>query len=152
MHSSPDNYTIDWPPWWKGKGGHFLEGFPFFGTQCKIIRHVRTCLESRNQKLFDSVWIKSGRPLEECRFIAANIGLIVQAYVAWPNYCFFPEDRTSLLLGVIPGVWFDAEDPVEDVRSFFHIRGVRDGDFTYYSAVLEGRFVDLVDIIIKIPE
>ena len=140
---------IDWPQWWKGQGNHFLEGAPFIGTHCRIINCVRGVLSCRDQELFDLAWAQSGYSIERCRSISEQVGSLVKPYIAWPNYYFFPDDRLALLLGVIPGVWFDAEDPVEDVRKHWHLPGLKENDSNYYNLVLSGRFKDLVDLINK---
>ena len=148
--SNTSYITIDWPQWWKGKGHHCLEGMPFIGTHCKVIRTARLCLQCRSQDLFKSVWSTNEYSIDQCRSVSEKVREIVHAYIAWPNYYFLPEDRVAILLGVIPGVWYDAEDPVEDVRKAFHLKGVKDGDASYYDVVLDGKYKDLLDMIIKL--
>lgn len=147
MAGENTNLVIDWPCWWKGAGHHLLEGMPFIGTHCRIIKDVRSRLNLRDDALFDDIWKKQGYSAELCRFVTFKAGEILRKYIAWPNHLFFPEDRIALLFGVIPGVWFDSEDPVEEVRQHFNLAGLKDNDTTYYDVVLNGRFKEFVSLV-----
>lgn len=150
MNKHVQNTAIDWPDWWCGKGKHFLEGFPYVGSQCKVVKHVARLLKLRNSSSFDSAWLAAGYTLEKrysVLHVVASMYLIISRYVKWPNYYFYPEDRCSLLLGVIPGVGYDAEDLIEEIRVFFGLSGMKDGDFRYDETVLDGKFVDIINLI-----
>jgi hypothetical protein len=54
-------------------------------------------------------------------------------------------------MGVIPGVWFDPEDPVEEIRSFFHVKGLREGDSCYYDIVLRGTIKECIGLFLSEP-
>ena len=141
--------AIDWPSWWNGEKSHFLEGIPFIGSQCKIIRHVRCCLKSRTESLCLKAWTDAGYSFSLSDCVARKVFDIVTPYISWPNHYFFPEDRVALLFGVIPGVGFDAEDIVEDIRESFNVKGVSGSDELYYEIVLQGKFKEFVNLVVK---
>jgi hypothetical protein len=63
----------------------------------------------------------------------------------------FPEDRVALIVGGILGVWFDPEDPVEEIRSFFHVKGLRERGSCYYDIVLCGTIKECIGLFLSEP-
>ncbi len=138
---------IDWPQWWRGERHHFLEGMPFVGPHCKIIKLARECLKLRNETVFESAWADKGYSIAQCYFVSKKVFTIVKEFICWPNFYFLPGDCTAILFGVIPGVWFDSEDPVEEIKNEFHLSGMKNGDSQYYDVVLHGRFMECMTLL-----
>lgn len=139
--------NVAWPDWWKGKGHHLLEGMPIFGTQNKIIHHVCRVLQARTEAMFISEWTKTQFSIELCTNVSQRIWDIVNHYIKWPNAYFFPGDKNALLLGIIPGVWFDTEDVLEEVGGYFRLSRVNEKYLQFLDLACEGEYLELVKLI-----
>lgn len=140
---------VDWPNWWKGKGNHFLEGMPYIGTHRRIIKEIQSILALRSCDEFDLVWSERGHAFEDYKIVSEKVKVVMNGYIKWPNNFFYPDDKTALLLGLIPGVWFDPEDPVDEIKLFFKEADSRIVESQFYEVIISGTFIDLVGMFGK---
>jgi hypothetical protein len=138
---------ITWPKWWKGAGKHFLEGFPFWGTQNKIIDEVKNSLSSRDYPSCSIEWKKEGFNSDDCMEISRRCLKCISDLVAWPNSYYMPHDKVALLFGLIPGVAYEPEDVIDSIISEFDLELTDE----LTDIMLEGDFIEFINLVKDSP-
>lgn len=160
------NYVpVEWPPWWKGKGKHFLEGFPFWGPHVSIIKSVRDILTNRTPEMFATAWNEMNEPIDKCHAVCISLNAIIAEYIKWPNCYFLPDDTSALLLGLIPGCEIESKDIIREIYNKMHknasscnpinqswfinilLRPMNNSEMEIQEKVIEGKFIKLYYIL-----
>ncbi len=113
---------MDFINWQQGKfqkKKSFLHGAPFVGQHCRVLKNTRSILAHRTIDVCIDEWRKLGVGTRDLIPFLLGVYHVVYPFTKWPTCYFLPLDRASIILGQIPGVWYDPEDIVKDLNTYF---------------------------------
>lgn len=122
----------------------FLDGFPFLGTHARVIRRAIEVLKLRDALEVQREWeaVMENGISERGRKEAFTV---IGKYIHWPTYAFVPADRAVVVLGCIPGVWFDPDDLLRELCELRNTKVTAD----VYLIVMKGSLLEALQAILR---